>query len=85
MKAHHITVQRPGATSVSIAGSFNDWNPSETPMLNAGDGAWAVELVLPPGRYEYRFIADGEWIDDPGAAESVGTAFGSRNGVIAVG
>jgi 1,4-alpha-glucan branching enzyme len=82
MTTKHITFQHPGASSVFIAGSFNDWSPDATPMLNTGDGSWAVEIALPPGRYEYRFVVDGEWVGDPQAAETVPNAFDGVNAVL---
>ena len=57
----------PGARQVSIAGSFNDWHTSVTPMICLSDGKWAKELSLAPGCHEYRFVVDGEWVDDPAA------------------
>lgn len=84
MKTHHITLQRPDAGSVFIAGSFNDWSPDATPLAKTGDSSWAVELALPPGRYEYRFVVDGAWVDDPQAAEVAPSPFGSVNAVLLV-
>jgi len=81
-EAKRITFQHPGATSVCIAGSFNDWSPDATPMRNTGDGSWAVEIVLPPGHYEYRFVVDGEWVSDPQAAETVPNPFDGVNAVL---
>ena len=59
-----LELVRPNAQEVGIAGSFNDWHPSVTPMIRLNNGKWAKELTLPPGRYEYRFVVDGEWVDD---------------------
>lgn len=78
----HVTFQHPDATSVFIAGSFNGWAPDATPLVKNGDGMWAVELALPAGRHEYRIVADGEWVDDPQAVETVLNAFGGVNAVI---
>jgi hypothetical protein len=74
----------PGAQEVSIAGSFNDWHPSVTPMIRLSGGKWAKELSLAPGRYEYRFVVDGEWVDDPAATELIPNSFGSANAVLEV-
>ena len=53
-------------------------------MIALGNGRWLKELALPPGRYEYRLVVDGQWIDDPLAKEFVPNPHGSRNGVIVV-
>lgn len=75
---------RPQAREVFVAGSFNDWQPTATPLKSAGDGKWVVELSLPPGRHEYRFIADGEWVDDPSAKEFVPNPHGGANALLVV-
>lgn len=75
---------RPGVRDVFLAGSFNDWHPTAFPLVRLDEGRWAKELVLPPGRYEYRFVVDGEWIADPAAAESVPNGCGGFNSVIVV-
>ena len=66
-----------------MAGSFNDWHPAATPMVRL-DGEWAKEMTLPPGRYEYRLVVDGQWIDDPAAKETVPNPFGGFNAVLIV-
>ena len=72
------------AQAVFIAGTFNDWHPTATPMIALGDGRWVKELALPPDRYEYRLVVDGEWISDPGAPEQAPNPHGSCNSVLAV-
>ena len=57
----------PQAKRVCLAGSFNDWNPTATPMAPAGRGWWLRELWLPPGQYEYLLVVDGQWMVDPQA------------------
>ena len=78
----HLT--HPAAQQVCVAGSFNDWHPTVTPMIRLDDGQWAKELALPPGRYEYRFVVDGEWVDDPAATELIPNTFGTANAVLMV-
>jgi 1,4-alpha-glucan branching enzyme len=73
------------AQAVFISGTFNDWNPTSTPMIPLGEGRWAKELTLPPGRYEYRFVVDGEWISDPVVPEQAPNPHGSFNSVLEVG
>jgi len=74
----------PKAWSVSVAGSFNDWKPGATPLTALGSGKWAKELPLAPGRYEYRFMVDGKWVDDPKAKAYVPNPHGGRNAVLEV-
>jgi hypothetical protein len=49
-----------------------------------GDGRWIKELTLPPGVYEYRIVADGEWKADPLAREANPNPFGGLNSVLEV-
>jgi len=74
----------PQAKEVCIAGSFNDWHPSVTPMVSVGNGKWAKELTLLSGRYEYRLVIDGKWADDPAVKERVPNPFGSANALLEV-
>jgi hypothetical protein len=72
------------AQTVNIAGSFNDWRPEATDMIPLGNGRWRKQLTLAPGIYEYLFVADGRWIPDPSATESVRNPFGGVNSVLKI-
>lgn len=74
----------PLSEDVQLAGTFNDWNPSRTPLKKDRKGNWKVEFELPPGRYEYRFWVDGSWQNDQQPVECVPNVFGSWNCVIEV-
>lgn len=80
----HVEFTHPTATSVCIAGTFNDWQPTATPLISLGEGRWAKELVLPPGVYEYCLVVDGAWMPDPAAAETVPNPFGGLNSILRV-
>jgi 1,4-alpha-glucan branching enzyme len=75
----------PSAKTVAVAGSFNDWQPSATLLKPARAGEWKGELSLPPGRHEYLFVVDGQWLPDPAAREAVPNPFGGVNSVISIG
>jgi hypothetical protein len=80
-----LVVLQPGARTVEVAGDFNGWDPTRTPLEQLSGGAWTVTLPLVPGRYEYMFVVDGkEWIADPFALEQSDDGFGSRNAVLDV-
>lgn len=74
----------PEAKQVSVCGDFNDWDPDATPLKPAKDGHWETKLILRPGRYLYKFVADGEWLHDPNAPENVANEHGSLNSVLEV-
>ena len=74
----------PQAQTVGLAGSFNNWDATKTPMRKSGSGTWTTRLSLAPGRHEYRFVVDGNWISDPNAKESVANPHGEANSVVVV-
>lgn len=73
----------PGARQVSVAGTFNRWDPSATPLVRSGTAdTWVATLALPPGEHQYAFVVDGaRWVPDP-AAPAVDDGFGRRNSVL---
>ena len=74
----------PTATTVSIAGSFNQWKPEAKILHPSGEGHWLKETALMPGTYEYCLVVDGQWMPDPLAQESVPNPYGGRNSVLRV-
>lgn len=75
---------KPDARNVFVAGSFNGWKPEATPLVRAENGKWVRDLTVDPGRYEYLFVVDGQWLADPNAKESVANPFGGKNSVMVV-
>jgi hypothetical protein len=74
----------PDVIEVTIAGTFNGWNPGGITMEQAGD-VWIARLILPPGTYEYMFIENGEnWVTDPLALQTRDDGFGRKNAVLDV-
>ncbi|HKA60024.1 MAG TPA: isoamylase early set domain-containing protein [Gemmatimonadales bacterium] len=73
----------PGAHQVSVAGTFNRWDPSATPLVRSGTAdTWVATIALPPGEHQYAFVVDGaRWVPDP-AAPAVDDGFGRRNSVL---
>ena len=54
----------PLANSVSVVGTFNNWN-GEQNRMSAHAGMWTCTLPLPAGTCEYKFKADDNWFWDP--------------------
>ena len=77
-----LEFSKPGAQSVAIAGSFNSWQPEQT--KTTGNGGWVKELTIAPGRYEYMFVVDGQWMADPNAKEFAPNPFGGQNSVLVI-
>ncbi len=78
-------VQASGAQSVALTGDFNSWGDQGLKMKKGRDGIWKIGMNLAPGRYEYKFIVDGQWWTDPVNPHAVTNSFGAVNSVIEVG
>lgn len=61
-----ISCAAPTAAAVYVAGTFNNWNPDALPLKRNDAGHWSVDLNLAPGRYEFKFVVDGQWCCEPG-------------------
>lgn len=82
----HFVLIAPDARSVTVAGDFNGWSTTATPMQRAAEGgAWSVSVPLRPGLYAYSFVVDGrEWRPDPLAPLVPHDDFGKPNSVVMV-
>ncbi len=83
-QANHVSFElvKADAQKVCVAGSFNQWQPEQTPLVPVGNGRWVGDLTVQPGRYEYLFVVDGQWLPDPNAKDSVQNPFGGKNSVL---
>jgi 1,4-alpha-glucan branching enzyme len=71
---------------LSIVGDFNNWDADAAPMQRRKDGGWTKSLRLEPGRYRFRYLADGEkWHNDPSADAYEPSGLGEDNSVLTVG
>ena len=75
---------QPSAQSVHIAGDFTGWNQAPLSLKKDKSGVWKKTVSLPPGRYEYRLLVDGEWRDDPQCPDRQPNQFGGQNCVCIV-
>ena len=73
-----------GKHQVYLAGDFNNWSENET-IMNEIDGIYETTLYLRQGKYGYKFIVDGKWINDDNADEFIDDGFGGENSIIFVG
>ena len=77
-------LQAPAAKEVFLVGSFDAWEVGRRSMKQDREGIWKATVSLEPGVYEYRFMVDGEWWDDPCSTDRCGNAFGTQNCVVRV-
>jgi 1,4-alpha-glucan branching enzyme len=80
-----LTFYAPEAKTVQVAGTFNGWRPEANPLERTESGEWAARLMLKSGQYEYRFVVDGQWSDDPQATQNLPNPHGGLNSVLKVG
>lgn len=73
----------PHAHSVQVAGDFNNWQPTATPLEKIGSsGVWQTKIKLPAGKYRYRLVVDGQWQQDPYNEHTELNPFGEFNSVV---
>jgi 1,4-alpha-glucan branching enzyme len=72
-------------SDVRLAGTFNNWDVESHPLTRKnGNGTYGTTLLLPPGRYEYKFIVNGEWQCDPACPSFAPNEHGTLNSVVEV-
>jgi len=80
-----LTLIAPEAKEIYVAGSFNNWQIDKVFLMDrSGDGLWSKKLVLPAGRYQYKFVIDGIWKEDPNNESQEDDMMGGKNSVIEV-
>ena len=55
----------PLATTVSVAGTFNNWAVDKDMLKkDKKTGLWTGKITLDSGDYEYKFVCDGQYWDE---------------------
>ena len=74
------------ATRVNLAGDFNSWSTTATPMTRGDDGVWRVSVQLAAGERLYKFVVDGSlWLADARNPRKVDDGNGGSNSVLRLG
>ena len=75
----------PVAQNVQLVGDFSNWEPVEDVMVQEkGNNIWKGTFPLDPGKYQYKFVVDGEWKIDPYNPEAVTSDLGVNNSLVIV-
>ena len=78
-------IHAPAVQSVALVGDFTDWRTDKVQLEPAGRDEWKVTVKLPPGRYRFAYVVDGEeWRADDEAAPVIDD-FGRPTSVMMVG
>ncbi len=72
------------AGPVYVAGDFCHWQRDHLPMRQVSRHEWVLMLRLPPGTYQFRYLADGTWFTDYAAFGVCANRFGEFNSVLRV-
>ena len=79
-----FSLEAPEANEVILMADFNQWEPGRHIMNRNEQGVWEKTAMLPPGRYEYRFLVDGRWQNDPNNPDFCDNCFGTRNNLLLI-
>jgi 1,4-alpha-glucan branching enzyme len=80
-----FTLEAPEAKRAILMADFNNWNAETHPMKKSKKGVWEKTVTVQPGTYEYKFLVDGEWQNDPKSGERCQNCFGTHNNVMTIG
>ena len=76
-------IQADEKSSVSVAGTFNGWDPKKH-ILKMKDGYYTLNILLVPDQYEYKFVVNDIWCVDPECPDWATNEYGSLNSVVTV-
>ena len=79
-----FSYEAPNAQTVYLAGDFNGWNTTATPLAKDENGVWKVLLKLAPGKYQYKFVVDGNWFFDQDNPNLADDGYGGSNSVVEI-
>lgn len=82
--SHEFSLMAPEASEVYLVGDFNNWENGKDKMRRLKSGLHKKSKKLKPGRYEYRFVVDGQWWSDPVNEQRCPNGFGEENSVIEI-
>lgn len=83
-RVRFIVEAEPGSR-VSVAGSFNGWDPGAHVLKEtATAGRFERVVYLLPGDYQHKCVIDGSWSADPRCPAFTSNAFGTLNSVLRV-
>jgi 1,4-alpha-glucan branching enzyme len=84
MRRIRLQFRHAAASRVAVAGDFNGWRTTSHLLDRDKGDLWALEVDLPPGRHEYKFLVDGrQWWNDP-EAPKVPNVWGSETSYLEV-
>jgi len=74
----------PGAKAVQIVGDFTNWIAVSMNSPGGKSGFWTRIFSLTPGSHKYKFIVDGEWVNDINNSKYQRNPYGGIDSIIEV-
>ena len=63
-----FSIPEKEATSVSVVGNWNNWNPKKQPLKKLKNGKFTGTIDLETGKdYQFRYLIDGQWKNEQDA------------------
>ena len=78
-------IAAPEARQVFLAGEMTDWDAGKREMRRDASGTWHVTLDLEPGQWLYKFVVDGQWVQDPATQDHDADGQGGQHSFVFVG
>ena len=74
------------AETVTIAGDFNSWSSTDTPLKQGKDGSFSVTVELPVDHeFQFRYLLDGcRWENDWKADKYIPAPFSNADNSVVV-
>lgn len=81
-----FSIEAKDATTASVVGDFNNWDPEAGALGKLKNGAFKGTFELPASAtYEFRYIVDGQFVNDEAADAYQWNDFAAaENSVLAV-
>ena len=61
----NFSFRAPPGEIITVAGTFNSWDPFMFQLIEGPPGVYTLSLPLPPGRHQYMFFRQGRRYLDP--------------------
>ncbi|MCQ2587339.1 MAG: isoamylase early set domain-containing protein [Treponema sp.] len=75
-----------GANQINIAGDFNSWSSTDTPLKKSKNGSFSVSIELDVDKeYQFRYLFDGsKWENDWNADKYIPAPYSNADNSVVV-
>lgn len=85
MTSYTFSFEAPTAKEVYVVGDFNNWAVQQSFKLSRRENRkWEKRLDLKPGKYRYKFVVDGQWLQDSQNKQTEANPFGGVDSVLTI-